>query len=460
MSRAEELLNSLGTGDLGVMTLRSAAPTAVEEHIIIDSYRYVSVPESLKRIAVQFDHDIETVTFDCPRYWDGRDLSEMKIYINYMRADNYVGSYLTPGATIDSSDSTIMHFDWVISQNVTAMQGGLSFLVCIKRVDSDGNEEQHWNSELNQEMYISKGIESSDTVVNLHPDVIASLLARTDYVEGLVKPEVLAGYVNYYLNNNPAVVKAALDTMVTPEALEGYVNDYLDEHPIEVVEVDDTLTKTGAAADARQVGLKFDAQERSYTLLLYSIERLMTQSVWLVPLSSELITFDTPDANTSNHDILFDLPYLIDTNLFHYRFEIEVYGLQKYGNTLLSTSIATIELVKDDDETSGVKIVELKTTEPKQTNHLTDPGYFRTTIQIMPPTNAKYVKNEGWYRGELLTEFDCVIHKDADFVDATYDRVRLRLNIGSTKDNGIMPVETFGIRFSYYITGEKEGDES
>ena len=46
-----------------------------EPHIVIDSHRAITVPEQLKRIAVQFDHNFETVTFDCPRYWDGHDLS-------------------------------------------------------------------------------------------------------------------------------------------------------------------------------------------------------------------------------------------------------------------------------------------------------------------------------------------------------------------------------------------------
>lgn len=43
-----------------------------EAHIVINSDRSVSVPDELKNIAVQYDHNIETVTFDCPRYWDVR----------------------------------------------------------------------------------------------------------------------------------------------------------------------------------------------------------------------------------------------------------------------------------------------------------------------------------------------------------------------------------------------------
>ena len=60
MSQAEELLNSLSAGD--------TTETAIEGHIVIGNDRFITVPEEPKRIGVQYDHNIETVTFDCPRY--------------------------------------------------------------------------------------------------------------------------------------------------------------------------------------------------------------------------------------------------------------------------------------------------------------------------------------------------------------------------------------------------------
>ena len=48
-----------------------------EPHIVIGYDRVVTVPDQLKRLAVQYDHDIETVTFDCPRYWGKHDMSQM-----------------------------------------------------------------------------------------------------------------------------------------------------------------------------------------------------------------------------------------------------------------------------------------------------------------------------------------------------------------------------------------------
>lgn len=169
MSKAEELLNTLSTTT--VSTLLADSPT--EPHIVIGDDRFVTVPSELKRIAVQYDHDIETVTFDCPRYWDDHDMSEMRIYINYLRSDAETGCYKAQNITVDSSDENIMHFDWTISRNVTETFGKIIFLVCVKKADDNGNEKNHWNSELCKDCYVSEGLEYDiEPVKELYPDLI------------------------------------------------------------------------------------------------------------------------------------------------------------------------------------------------------------------------------------------------------------------------------------------------
>lgn len=168
MSHADELLNSLSDTESYSMT---ADPTT-EPHIVIGDDRFISVPNSLKRIAVQYDHDVETVTFDCPRYWDGLDMSTLAIYINYMRKDRVTGCYKAMNVVVDEVDPNIMHFDWTISRNVSMVKGEIKFLVCIKKADSEGNEENHWNSELNEEMYVSEGLETEETILYPYPDII------------------------------------------------------------------------------------------------------------------------------------------------------------------------------------------------------------------------------------------------------------------------------------------------
>lgn len=169
MSKAEELLNTLESNNASLMALNGEEP-----HIVIGADRYITVPDQLKRIAVQYDHNIETVTFDCPRYWDDHDMSKMAIYINYLCPNRISGVFSATNVKVSTSDSSIMQFDWTISSNVTMADGKLTFLVCVKNTDSDGNEKNHWNSELCTDCYISKGLEiNAEAYEDIVPDFIA-----------------------------------------------------------------------------------------------------------------------------------------------------------------------------------------------------------------------------------------------------------------------------------------------
>lgn len=200
MSQAATLLAGL--------TEDTSAYSSSETHIVIGNDRFITVPESLKRLAVQYDHDVETVTFDCPRFWDEHDMSQMTPYINYLLPNGTTGQYKAENV---SSDSSRMYFDWTISNNVTQYNGKLSFLVCIKKTDKEGNESNHWNSELNQDCYISAGLECAQTNITKYPDIITQLLTRMDAFEGTIAPEALQAYINTWLDENRESILDGID---------------------------------------------------------------------------------------------------------------------------------------------------------------------------------------------------------------------------------------------------------
>ena len=205
MSQAEELLRGLNGDEAAAYTVRSVA----EPHIVIGTDRVIRVPDELKRLAVQFDHNIETVTFDCPRFWDEHDMSTMKIYINYRTYDKRLGSYPARNVTVDGD---IMHFDWTISGHVSKVQGNLAFLVCIRKTDDEGNEANHWNSELCTNCYISEGLETTETVLSENSDTITFLLTRMDEVNAIATPEAMQEFANSWLNANSRTVLAEIET--------------------------------------------------------------------------------------------------------------------------------------------------------------------------------------------------------------------------------------------------------
>lgn len=196
MSKAEELLNSL------VEAYAAESDPSSDSHIVIGVDRFITVPDELKRIAVQYDHNMRTVTFDCPRYYDGRDMSKMTVYINIRGPKGAPHSYIADNVRVDPSNPSMMHFDWTLRRPVTDVKGNLVFLVCIRKADAEGNEENHWNSELNTDLYISEGMEYEEFKEYPYSDIVTQLLQRMGTVEALANPEAMQGYVNTWLKEN------------------------------------------------------------------------------------------------------------------------------------------------------------------------------------------------------------------------------------------------------------------
>lgn len=213
------------------------------EHVIIKQDRTVTVPESEKKIAIQYDHNVNTITFDCPRYADENpliDMSTMSIYINYMLADKTLGASLATNVTVDEEDPSLIHFDWVITNTITSVSGLISALICVKQVDADGNELYHWNTELFQKFSVGAGMECVEPVIDMNPDIITQLLLRMDHVEEIATPESMQEYVNDYLNNDDTLQQTILEYVIeylknndptSYESMQSYINLYLTEHP-------------------------------------------------------------------------------------------------------------------------------------------------------------------------------------------------------------------------------------
>lgn len=222
MSKAEDLLNSLS--DEEIMMYSTAV--GEEGHIIIGSDRTVTVPDELKKIAVQYDHNVETVTFDCPRYSDGVDMSEMTIYVNYMRPDGYKDAYPCNNIVVDETDPETMHFDWTITRNVTLVSGNLRFLVCVKKTDNEGNNVNHWNSDLCSDVRVGEGLECEEQIEQENPDTITAILIRINELsEEKANQSDIIDNLTTNVANKPlsaaqgVALKALIDGITIPDKL-------------------------------------------------------------------------------------------------------------------------------------------------------------------------------------------------------------------------------------------------
>lgn len=99
-----------------------------EEPIIqIDAdLRTITIPEALKNIAVVGDHLSETIYFNCPRYFDGEDLSNHTCIIRFINAGNEYGE--SEAVDLEPEETTIK-FGWAIDNQATKYSGDIDFTV-------------------------------------------------------------------------------------------------------------------------------------------------------------------------------------------------------------------------------------------------------------------------------------------------------------------------------------------
>lgn len=152
MSLAENLLNSLD--ETAYENSRIAGFEPEEAHIVVGQDRVIIVPNNLKTIAVKGDKDIETVTFDCVRFWDENDLSTFAIYINYILPNGDEGTYIPKNITkLDD----IFTFDWEIGSEITYVSGKLTFWIVAKLTDDNETLIKQWSSLQNSDCSIAQG---------------------------------------------------------------------------------------------------------------------------------------------------------------------------------------------------------------------------------------------------------------------------------------------------------------
>lgn len=224
----------------------------MSENVVIKKDRTVTVPASEAKIGVQYDHNVNVITFDCPRYPDDDrsvDLSTMQIYINYMLPDKTLGSYLAENVKVDTNNPDTIHFDWKITRNVTQVKGALQALVCIKKVDAEGNELYHWNTDLIQSFRVGEGMECLETISSDYADVISQLLVNMNTVVG--EFEALSADVT--ARTSEETLQGLVNNAASDEKLRTIVDTYMEEHPVGV-NVDNTLSVSGDAADAKVTG--------------------------------------------------------------------------------------------------------------------------------------------------------------------------------------------------------------
>lgn len=105
----------------------------ISTFIIDNDLRQIIIPDGMNILGVAGDIEVKCVSFEMPRYYNGIDMSEFDIFVDYENAKGYRNYYKvvdtkTHSSTTPQSSDNIV-FTWTLESDVTAHQGTVTFAI-------------------------------------------------------------------------------------------------------------------------------------------------------------------------------------------------------------------------------------------------------------------------------------------------------------------------------------------
>lgn len=128
--------------------------------------RAVQVPAG-EVIGVYHDKDVNRLTFEVPATYKGIDLTDYQISINYVNEEEQKDVYLVEDmlVTMDMNNKPeSIQFSWLVGATACAVPGNVSFTVCFKKLDSEGNIINEINTKLTR-MKVLEGCEAVESEI-------------------------------------------------------------------------------------------------------------------------------------------------------------------------------------------------------------------------------------------------------------------------------------------------------
>ena len=151
--------------------------TDTDKHFLIDPVTRTIINESGKLVLIQYDHNSERFTFECPRYVDDHDMSLCnRVEIHYINTgigdSRSSGVYEISDLQVSPTDKNTVTCSWLISQNATEYVGKLNFVIRFACTTEDGTIEYAWNTGIYSDIVVSKSIYNGEDFVRDYIDVL------------------------------------------------------------------------------------------------------------------------------------------------------------------------------------------------------------------------------------------------------------------------------------------------
>lgn len=140
-----------------------------DSHFIINPVTRTIQNDGEKNL-VQFDHNSERKTFECPRFVEGHDMLNCnRVIVNYLDND-LPGVYEVDDLTM--KDTNTVMFSWLISSNATQKTGNIFFAITFMCVQTNGDVTYRWNTAINQGLKVIEGMNQNSTIVYDNVDIL------------------------------------------------------------------------------------------------------------------------------------------------------------------------------------------------------------------------------------------------------------------------------------------------
>lgn len=158
--------------------------------VIDENLRTIKIPPKAIIAGAMGDKDVNWVNFKIPRYYDGTDLSEFQIRVNYLNANGDPNFYTAQNVVVKDS---VIYFSWLITMDAVAYAGDLRFSVYLISYEDDKVDKEFTTATATLEVPESIKVEQYVDPGEME-DIIARVLQEvTDFIEE--KEEEIDEYV-------------------------------------------------------------------------------------------------------------------------------------------------------------------------------------------------------------------------------------------------------------------------
>ena len=197
------------------------------QYVIDEDLRTITIPRDGVVLGVQGDKNINRVNFQMPRYYNGFDMSEFDVRVNYKNANGDKNFYIVKDATVRDD---VIYFTWLVDPYATAYIGMVQFVVRLFKLDEENGDHifytTHNSAQVLEGLMVDEQLteeEYSDWSSKLQQELSDVLKAKTDEYSSKIEDYVngLQSGVDEYVNNLQSGVEDYVNN------LNGGINDLI-----------------------------------------------------------------------------------------------------------------------------------------------------------------------------------------------------------------------------------------